>query len=188
MENAIRKVLASQCKRRDPRPVRAHCRYHGRRFYKDFYDRLATIDPAGLPAAPDGVRLGSPIRRLDLNGQRTQTGNTRTMIFSVAQLVACLSLKMVLEPGDAEDHGSGVTGLRALAAEVAREAATRYLRKEDICCSRILLLRIAIYQSASVQAMSLPARQQTSSSIDWLCGICESIVSVRLQCRGGTWR
>ena len=32
-------------------------------FTSDFYDRLAAIDPASLPHAPDGVRLGSPIRR-----------------------------------------------------------------------------------------------------------------------------
>lgn len=37
---------------------------------------------------------------LDLNGQRMQTGNTSTMIFSVAELVSYLSGKMVLEPGD----------------------------------------------------------------------------------------
>ncbi len=43
---------------------------------------------------------------LDLNGQRTQTGNTRTMIFSVAQLIAYLSEKMVLEPGDVVTTGT----------------------------------------------------------------------------------
>ncbi len=32
-------------------------------FSADFHDRLAAIDPASLPKAPDGVRLGSPIRR-----------------------------------------------------------------------------------------------------------------------------
>lgn len=206
-------------------------------FSDDFYDRLAAIDPAGLPQAPDGVRLGSPIRRpghfiaighnfadhaiefgskppaepvifskapscvcgpnddiklprgsqkgdwevelalvigkrasyvseadalshifgyllcndvserafqlegtgqwikgksaetfgplgpwlvtadeigdpqdldmwLDLNGQRVQTGNTKTMIFSVAHLIAYLSEKMVLEPGDVVATGT----------------------------------------------------------------------------------
>ncbi len=206
-------------------------------FTSDFYDRLADIDPAGLPRAPDGVRLGPPIRRpghfiaiglnyvdhaieagldvpaepvifskapscvcgpnddiklplgckkgdwevelafiigkrashvsqaealshvfgylicndvserawqlegtgqwikgksaetfgplgpwlvtadeigdpqdlemwLDLNGQRTQTGNTKTMIFGVAQLIAYLSDKMVLEPGDVVTTGT----------------------------------------------------------------------------------
>jgi 2,4-diketo-3-deoxy-L-fuconate hydrolase len=37
---------------------------------------------------------------LDLNGQRMQTGNTRTMIFSVAEIVSYLSEFMTLEPGD----------------------------------------------------------------------------------------
>jgi len=35
-----------------------------------------------------------------VNGQRMQTGNTRTMVFSVAKLIAYASGKMVLEPGD----------------------------------------------------------------------------------------
>ncbi|MGC2459947.1 MAG: fumarylacetoacetate hydrolase family protein [Steroidobacteraceae bacterium] len=37
---------------------------------------------------------------LDLNGRRYQTGNTRTMIFGVAALVAYISRFMTLEPGD----------------------------------------------------------------------------------------
>ncbi len=37
---------------------------------------------------------------LDVNGQRRQTGNTRTMIFSVAQIVSCVSRYMTLYPGD----------------------------------------------------------------------------------------
>lgn len=37
---------------------------------------------------------------LDVNGCRMQTGNTRTMIFSVAQLVSYLSHYMSLQPGD----------------------------------------------------------------------------------------
>ena len=37
---------------------------------------------------------------LDVNGQRRQTGNTRTMIFGVAQLVADTSRYMTLLPGD----------------------------------------------------------------------------------------
>jgi 2,4-diketo-3-deoxy-L-fuconate hydrolase len=37
---------------------------------------------------------------LDVNGQRMQTGNTKTMVFSVAELVSYISAKMVLEPGD----------------------------------------------------------------------------------------
>lgn len=37
---------------------------------------------------------------LDLNGQRMQTGNTRTMIFGVAKLVSYVSQFMTLMPGD----------------------------------------------------------------------------------------
>ncbi|WBT05357.1 fumarylacetoacetate hydrolase family protein [Brevundimonas vesicularis] len=37
---------------------------------------------------------------LDVNGKRMQTGNTRTMIFGVAEIVSYLSEFMTLEPGD----------------------------------------------------------------------------------------
>jgi 2,4-didehydro-3-deoxy-L-rhamnonate hydrolase len=37
---------------------------------------------------------------LDINGQRTQTGNTRTMIFNVAKIVSYVSHFMTLVPGD----------------------------------------------------------------------------------------
>jgi len=37
---------------------------------------------------------------LDVNDERMQTGNTRTMIFGVAQLVSYVSRFMTLEPGD----------------------------------------------------------------------------------------
>ena len=37
---------------------------------------------------------------LDVNGQRMQTGHTRTMIFSVAKIVSFLSEFMTLLPGD----------------------------------------------------------------------------------------
>ncbi|WP_404478447.1 fumarylacetoacetate hydrolase family protein [Novosphingobium sp. BL-52-GroH] len=37
---------------------------------------------------------------LDLNGVRTQTGNTRTMIFTVSQIIAYLSKFVTLYPGD----------------------------------------------------------------------------------------
>ncbi len=45
-------------------------------------------DPQGLDMA------------LDVNGQRMQTGNTRTMIFSVAKIVSHVSQYMTLLPGD----------------------------------------------------------------------------------------
>ncbi len=37
---------------------------------------------------------------LDVNGERMQSGNTRTMIFGVSELVSYLSRFMTLEPGD----------------------------------------------------------------------------------------
>ena len=37
---------------------------------------------------------------LDLNGKRTQTGNTKTMIFSVAKIISYVSQFMTLMPGD----------------------------------------------------------------------------------------
>jgi 5-carboxymethyl-2-hydroxymuconate isomerase len=53
---------------------------------------LLTADEIGDPQALD--------MWLDVNGQRMQTGNTKTMVFSVAELVSYISAKMVLEPGD----------------------------------------------------------------------------------------
>jgi 2-keto-4-pentenoate hydratase/2-oxohepta-3-ene-1,7-dioic acid hydratase in catechol pathway len=46
---------------------------------------------------PDPQKLGM---WLDVNGKRMQTGNTATMIFGVAELVAYVSRFLTLEPGD----------------------------------------------------------------------------------------
>jgi 2-keto-4-pentenoate hydratase/2-oxohepta-3-ene-1,7-dioic acid hydratase in catechol pathway len=43
---------------------------------------------------------------LDVNGQRRQTGNTRTMIFGVAELIADVSKYMTLVPGDVITTGT----------------------------------------------------------------------------------
>ncbi|MBE2261285.1 MAG: fumarylacetoacetate hydrolase family protein [Burkholderiaceae bacterium] len=43
---------------------------------------------------------------LDLNGQRMQTGNTKTMVFSVAKLVSYVSQFMTLLPGDVITTGT----------------------------------------------------------------------------------
>lgn len=43
---------------------------------------------------------------LDVNGERMQTGNTKTMIFSVAHVISYLSQFMVLEPGDVITTGT----------------------------------------------------------------------------------
>ena len=53
---------------------------------------LVTPDEAG---DPQNLKIW-----LDLNGQRRQSGNTRTMIFRVAELIAYISGFMTLEPGD----------------------------------------------------------------------------------------
>jgi 2-keto-4-pentenoate hydratase/2-oxohepta-3-ene-1,7-dioic acid hydratase in catechol pathway len=43
---------------------------------------------------------------LDVNGQRRQTGNTKTMIFGIAHLVHYISQFMVLDPGDVVTTGT----------------------------------------------------------------------------------
>ncbi len=43
---------------------------------------------------------------LDVNGERRQTGSTKTMIFSVAHIISYLSRFMVLEPGDVITTGT----------------------------------------------------------------------------------
>jgi len=43
---------------------------------------------------------------LDVNGERLQTGNTKTMIFPVAHIISYLSGFMVLEPGDVITTGT----------------------------------------------------------------------------------
>jgi len=62
---------------------------------------------------------------LDVNGQRMQTGNTRTMIFNVAKIVSYVSQFMTLVPGDIITTGTppGVgLGLKP----------PRYLKKGDV--------------------------------------------------------
>jgi 2,4-didehydro-3-deoxy-L-rhamnonate hydrolase len=53
---------------------------------------LVTADEMGDPQDLDMF--------LDVNGSRMQTGNTRTMIFSVAQALAYISRFVTLQPGD----------------------------------------------------------------------------------------
>ena len=67
---------------------------------------------------------------LDLNGERMQTGNTRTMVFNVAKLISYVSRFMTLEPGDVLTTGTppGVgMGLR----DAAGQPAPRYLKRGD---------------------------------------------------------
>lgn len=53
---------------------------------------LVTADEVGDPQALDMF--------LDVNGARMQTGNTRTMIFNIAEIIAYLSRFVTLYPGD----------------------------------------------------------------------------------------
>ena len=63
------------------------------------FDTFAPVGPTLVTRdeVPDPHKLGI---RLRLNGQTMQNSNTEQMIFSVAQLVAYLSVVFTLEPGD----------------------------------------------------------------------------------------
>ena len=77
---------------------------------------------------PNPQRLGL---WLDLNGQRMQTGDTRTMVFGVARLVSYVSRFITLEAGDVLTTGTppGVgMGLR----DAQGQPAPRYLKKGDV--------------------------------------------------------
>lgn len=62
-------------------------------------DTFGPIGPYLVTAdeIPDPQRLDM---WLDVNGKRYQTGNTRTMVFSVAEIVSYVSRFMTLHPGD----------------------------------------------------------------------------------------
>ena len=67
-----------------------------------------TFNPAGpwlvtADAVPDPGALDL---WLDVNGERRQSGNTRTLIFGVAEVIRYLSRFMVLEPGDIINTGT----------------------------------------------------------------------------------
>jgi len=67
-----------------------------------------TFGPAGpwlvtTDEVPDPQGLGM---WLDVNGERMQTGNTKTMIFGVAEIVSYLSRFMTLLPGDIVTTGT----------------------------------------------------------------------------------
>jgi 2,4-didehydro-3-deoxy-L-rhamnonate hydrolase len=66
---------------------------------------------------------------LDVNGQRMQTGSTRTMIFSVARIVSYVSQFMTLMPGDVITTGTppGV----GMGMKKNGQPAPQYLKKGD---------------------------------------------------------
>jgi 2-keto-4-pentenoate hydratase/2-oxohepta-3-ene-1,7-dioic acid hydratase in catechol pathway len=67
---------------------------------------------------------------LDLNGQRMQTGSTKTMIFSVAKLISYVSQFMTLEPGDVITTGTppGV----GMGIKKDGQSAPIYLKRGDV--------------------------------------------------------
>ena len=69
------------------------------------YDTFGPLGPWLVTSdeIPDPQRLDLA---LDLNGERMQTGNTSTMIFSVAHLIAYISKFMTLMPGDVITTGT----------------------------------------------------------------------------------
>ena len=69
------------------------------------YDSFGPLGPwlVTKDEVPDPQALGLA---LDLNGTRMQTGNTSTMIFSVAHLVSYISGVMTLMPGDVVTTGT----------------------------------------------------------------------------------
>lgn len=77
---------------------------------------------------PDPQRLGL---WLDVNGQRMQTGSTRTMIFGVARLVSYVSRFITLYPGDVLATGTP-PGVGMGRRDAAGRPAPRYLRPGDV--------------------------------------------------------
>ncbi len=69
------------------------------------FDTFGPIGPwiATTDEVPDAQALGM---WLDVNGQRRQTGNTKTMIFDCATLVSYVSQCMTLNPGDVITTGT----------------------------------------------------------------------------------
>ena len=73
-----------------------------RRFARPLFATLALIGAFYITA----YREGSRGLWLDVNGERMQTGSTRTMIFGVAHLVSYVSRFVTLLPGDVITTGT----------------------------------------------------------------------------------
>ncbi len=67
-----------------------------------------TFGPLGpwLVTRDEIADVGSLAMALDVNGQRRQTGSTKTMIFGIPHLLHYISQFMVLEPGDVVTTGT----------------------------------------------------------------------------------
>ena len=68
---------------------------------------------------------------LDVNGERMQTGSTRTMIFGVARLIAYTSRFMTLQPGDVVTTGTP-PGVGMGRRDARGQPAPRFLRPGDV--------------------------------------------------------
>lgn len=68
---------------------------------------------------------------LDVNGERMQSGSTRTMIFGVARLVSYVSRFITLHPGDVLATGTP-PGVGMGRRDAAGRPAPRYLRPGDV--------------------------------------------------------
>ncbi len=77
---------------------------------------------------PNPQRLGL---WLDLNGERMQTGNTRTMVFGVARLISYVSRFMTLHPGDVLTTGTP-PGVGMGRRDAIGQPAPRYLKPGDV--------------------------------------------------------
>ena len=67
-----------------------------------------TFGPLGpwLVTRDEIADVGNLAMALDVNGERRQTGNTSTMIFSIPHIVSYISQFLVLEPGDVVTTGT----------------------------------------------------------------------------------
>jgi len=101
------------------------------------FDTFAPMGPVLVTAdqVPDPQDLDL---RVEINGEEMQSGNTRDMIFPVAQLIATLSAVMTLEPGDVIATGTP-------AGVGAARKPPRWLRPGDVV--RVEIERIGVLEN-----------------------------------------
>ena len=68
-----------------------------------FHDPFDIFKEAAAAEVPDPQALSM---WCDVNGKRMENGNTNTMIFTVAQIIAHMSQLMTLHPGDVISTGT----------------------------------------------------------------------------------
>ena len=77
------------------------------RVFRKAYDTFCPVGP-WIVTADEVGDVQNLDMWLDLNGKRMQTGNTKTMIFNVAQLISYVSEYITLYPGDVIATGTPV--------------------------------------------------------------------------------